>query len=614
MIFLNNILKTIDESCLIIQFQANEFYNHNKIEDSDFDSLFNILSKTDEKFDLTESKKNNLLLAAIYFVYDRNENAKILYKNNFYGKINELNVDGTPIDLLHIIFNLIEIELKYNNSNKENYQKFYSKLNNLQNLPKSVQDNLLYKYYIGVVKNMLKDYNEANIYTSEIILDISDQLSSNKNEHNDLINFIQVKNTLLRVKILEIEDKDLNNQDIINHLESLFEANKGQKEDFAIKLAIKMNALQVKTVDCQNCIKTLEELLNILHKEMLFGKTHKNIIPELLYVNGLLGYYNCLIENYGEVKRFANKIKKNLNSLKSFSKNNQFIQEVNLNNLSQYDFIYIVLKYMLNFDNKIKGDETEKKIYLNNYIKQNNISIYNNDDVVLNFSILNKNDNNLKKKFINNEEKYKNCLISKKILDKDLITCYLYLYNGIANLTENVLNGKMNNETNKKIRDYCNLVIKFTNDNIYYNLYIKELFRLNYFKDLFNRIYFAYLYSFYYQKEYDKCLEECKQYHVAIKFNYELPEDMKSYLNILKIQGDCYFKTGKYDKAIEIYNNILGNSNDGNMNLTIFNLAICFLFLNKKNDAIHHFNKCLEGKISNEMKTEIQNILNNLKN
>jgi len=28
---------------------------------------------------------------------------------------------------------------------------------------------------------MLKDYNEANIYTSEIILDISDQLSSNKN-------------------------------------------------------------------------------------------------------------------------------------------------------------------------------------------------------------------------------------------------------------------------------------------------------------------------------------------------------------------------------------------------------------------------------------------------
>ena len=612
MIFLNNILKTIDESCLIIQFQANEFYNHNKIEDSDFDSLFNVLSKSEENIDLTESKKNNLLLAAIYFVYDRNENAKILYKNNFYGKTNELNVNGSQIDLLHILFNLIEIDLKYYSSNQDNFRKFFQRLNILKNIQKSFQDNLLYKYYIGVVQNILKEYNDVNIYTSEIILDISDQLSSIKNEQNDLINFIQVKNTLLRVKILEIENNILNKQDIISHLESLFEANKGQKEDFAIKLAIKMNALQDKTVDCQNCIKTLEELLNILHKEMLFGKTHKNIIPELLYVNGLLGYYNCLIENYGEVKRFANKIKKNLNSLKLFSKNNQFVQNVNLNNLSQYDFIYIVLKNMLNYDNKNKEDENEKKMYLNNYIKQNNI--YNNDEVVLNFSILNKDDIKLKKTFMNNEEKYKNGLISKKILDKDLLNCYLYLYNGISNLTENILNGKMNNELNKKIRDYCKLVIDFTNNNIIKNDVIKELFRINYFKDLFNRLYFAYLYSFYYQKEYEKCLQECEQYQSVIKVMYELPEDMKSFLNVLKIKGDCYFKTGNYNKAIEIYNNILGKSNDENMNLTIFNLAICFLFMNKKRDAIHHFNKCLEGKISNEMKLEIQKILNKLKN
>ena len=612
MIFLNNILKTIDESSLIIQFQANEFYNHNKIEDSDFDSLFNVLSKSEENIDLTESKKNNLLLAAIYFVYDRNENARILYKNNFHGKTNELNVNGTQIDLLHLLFNLIEIDLKYYSSNQDNFRKFYQRLNILQNTQKSFQDNLLYKYYIGVVKNILKEYNDVNIYTSEIILDISDQLSSNKNDQNDLINFIQVKNTLLRVKILEIENNTLNQQDIISHLESLFEANKGQKEDFAIKLAIKMNALQVKTVDCQNCIKTLEELLNILHKEMLFGKTHKNIIPELLYVNGLLGYYNCLIENYGEVKRFANKIKKNLNSLKLFSKNNQFIQNFNLNNLSQYDFIYVVLKNMLNNENKNKEDENEKKMYLNNYMKQNNI--YNSDEVVLNFSILNKDDIKLKKTFMNNEEKYKNGLISKKILDKDLLICYLYLYNGISNLTENILNGKMNNEINKKIRDYCKLVIDFTNNNIVKNDVIKELFRINYFKDLFNRLYFAYLYSFYYQKEYQKCLQECEQYQSVIKVMYELPEDMKSFLNVLKIKGDCYFKTGNYNKAIEIYNNILGKSNDENMNLTIFNLAISFLFMNKKSDAIHHFNKCLEGEINNEMKLEIQKILNKLKN
>jgi hypothetical protein len=605
MIFINNILNAIGESSLIIQIQAYEFYNHNKTEDNDFDYLFDILCSNNIS-DLKESKKNNLLLATMYFVSERKDNAKNLYFNKFKGKINELNEKGSPTDLLHLIFNLIEMELKYQ-TNFENLKQLHNKLNILENLSKSVEDNLLFKYYKGLLQYMRKEYNESNIYVSEIILDINDKPTFIKN--NDLINFIEVKNSLLRIKILENDNFNENKKDIISHLECLFEANKGQKEDFAINLAIKMNALQVRTVDCQNCIKTLEELLKILHKEMLFGKMHKNIISELLYVNGLLGYYNSLIKNNGEVRRFANKIKKNLNSLQLFKKDKKFLQENNPNNLTQYEFIYLVL---LNTSNTEKNNEkTNEKINMNlfNILLSDKSKL--NDEIILNISILNKNDNNIKELFVNKEEKYINLIkTSKNISDKDLLTCYLYFYNGISNLTENILNAKMNKEINKKIRDYCNFVIAFTKDYITRNNYIKRLFQLNYFKDLFNKIYFAYLYSFYYEKEYQKCLKEFKEYDEIVKIQFELAGETKSYLNILKIQGDCNFKLGSYNEAIIAYNNILGNAVDENLNSVIFNLAICYAFTSKINESINHFKKLLENPIDNEMRNIIEKIMN----
>ena len=41
-------------------------------------------------------------------------------------------------------------------------------------------------------------------------------------------------------------------------------------------------------VSYEDCIKSIEEMLNILKRETLFGKSHKNILDQYLYLSGLL--------------------------------------------------------------------------------------------------------------------------------------------------------------------------------------------------------------------------------------------------------------------------------------------------------------------------------------
>ena len=59
-----------------------------------------------------------------------------------------------------------------------------------------------------------------------------------------------------------------------------------------------------------------------------------------------------------------------------------------------------------------------------------------------------------------------------------------------------------------------------------------------------------------------------------------------------KIKADCYFKKKEYEKAEEIYNNILGI--DANDPMVHFNLGLCSFFNDKKNKAIAELEKACE--------------------
>ena len=52
---------------------------------------------------------------------------------------------------------------------------------------------------------------------------------------------------------------------------------------------------------------------------MLYWRSHSNIINQFINISALLVYYNSLIEKFDQVKRFSNKIDKNISFLREFS-------------------------------------------------------------------------------------------------------------------------------------------------------------------------------------------------------------------------------------------------------------------------------------------------------
>ena len=311
MIFVKSTLQAIGQDCLIFNQNALDFYRGTVLEKEEFSRLFSIL-KSGEPLNIPSGLRKNLLLVVLYNEYETNPEAKMIYERDF--KENFISKEDSALDSLHIIFNIIEFEVKYPRRNQSELQILFNSLMQYMKLKKIIEDFLLFKYYSGVLSFFLNKLKDTNNYTMDIIVDMNEQFEIKKLRKSEFIKFIQIKNSLLRIKTLEQEDPIQNRQDIISHLECLLELTKLQKEDFAIRLGLKIYNLQAESVDYKNCIKTLEELMKILHKEMLYGKSHKNLVEQLLFISGLLGYHNSLVGNINEVKRFTKKINKHSNS------------------------------------------------------------------------------------------------------------------------------------------------------------------------------------------------------------------------------------------------------------------------------------------------------------
>jgi hypothetical protein len=318
---------------------------------------------------------------------------------------------------------------------------------------KKFEDYLLLKHYFGYLKFLLKAYDETNNYTTDLIADID--------EHKDLvisnlIKYIRIRNVLLKIKTLEITDPEKNNKDIISHLDCLFSLTKNTKEDFAICVGIKMLTLQSKEiVSYEECIKLIQEMLNILKRETLFGKSHKNILDQYLYLSGLLGYYNAINDDFEGVLKISKKIDKYLvnvqdiihnidNNEKEKVKNSinegyslfnkEKDEKAEYNNLyKQYQFFNTVLKSSVNFNSSaIK----ESQVNLQKYKNLNN----QNETDLLNVCILEQDDIKMSRHFKNMEGQFKDWIDKGVLLNNDKINlCYFYLDNQISSLIKKVV-------------------------------------------------------------------------------------------------------------------------------------------------------------------------------
>ena len=580
MIFINNAKKKIGEKGLIINLKANNFYQGQGLRPDDFHKLYEIFTQFDSKITLPSSIKHNFFLCVLYYESNYNQKAK---------KIMEQSDQSTPTeDNLYILFNLIEIEIKLRKKTEYELKKLY---NDLQRIKcENFEIYLLQKHYLAFLNYLLGEYDLTDKYTDEIIYDM-DEKSKKTSKESNLINYLRIRNEVLKVKMLEKQDLDKNNKDIISHLDGLFNRVKNTKEDFAICIGIKILSLQSKEAfTIEESKNLIEEMLNILKRETLFGKSHKNILEQYLYLSGLLGYYNSINSDFDGVMKTSKKIDKYLSNVDDIIKENENKEEnLQYNNLFlQYSYFNTILKSSVN-NNYDDSNIQESKLKIKN-IKG---KIENKSKIdLLNICILEKDDLSKSAQFQTIEGTLDQLSGQNIELNDDKICLiYFYLYNKISGLTKKIeekikIGINPDSEKLEEIRDYITKIIEKTKKLIeIYNIEsLKKIFQLPFFKNLFNKFYYIKIFTYYIEGKYNKCLDEYLDYDTKGKINFEL-ETEKSNEYMKKIEADCHFKLGEYQKAEELYDKIVGTGSKDP--LIYFNLGLSAYFNKKRNRAIN---------------------------
>jgi len=582
MIFINNAKKKIGEKGLIINLKANNFYQGQGLRPDDFHKLYEIFTQFDSKITLPSSIKHNFFLCVLYYESNYNQKAK---------KIMEQSDQSTPTeDNLYILFNLIEIEIKLRKKTEFELKKLYNDLQRIKCDKNNFEIYLLQKHYLAFLNYLLGEYDLTDKYTDEIIYDM-DEKSKKTSKESNLINYLRIRNEVLKVKMLEKQDLDKNNKDIISHLDGLFNRVKNTKEDFAICIGIKILSLQSKEAfTIEESKNLIEEMLNILKRETLFGKSHKNILEQYLYLSGLLGYYNSINSDFDGVMKTSKKIDKYLSNVDDIIKENENKEEnLQYNNLFlQYSYFNTILKSSVN-NNYDDSNIQESKLKIKN-IKG---KIENKSKIdLLNICILEKDDLSKSAQFQTIEGTLDQLSGQNIELNDDKICLiYFYLYNKISGLTKKIeekikIGINPDSEKLEEIRDYITKIIEKTKKLIeIYNIEsLKKIFQLPFFKNLFNKFYYIKIFTYYIEGKYNKCLDEYLDYDTKGKINFELEKE-KSNEYMKKIEADCHFKLGEYQKAEELYDKIVGTGSKDP--LIYFNLGLSAYFNKKRNRAIN---------------------------
>ena len=602
MIFINNAKKKIGKDGLIINLKANNFYEGQGLRTDDFHKLYEVYTKYNSKISLPPSTKQNFFLCILYYESTYNNEAKKILEQSDMNYL--INDDWSDEEKLLLLFNIIEIEIKIRKKNINQLIVLYNELYKIKTDKEKLDYYLIQKHYFAYLKFLIDDYDTTDKFTDDIIFDMND----NKNtSDNKLINYLRIRNEILKIKMLELKDPDKNYKEIISHLDGLFEKAKNIKEDFAICVGIKILAMQSKEMlDFEENIKLIQEMLNVLKRETLYGKSHKNILEQYLYLTGLLGYYYSIKSDNEGVLKASKKMDKyllDINEIKNSKEGNLGYDNLYL----QYSYFNTMLKSSIN-NNSSEIKQIRKKITTKSEID------------LLNMCIMEKDDLSMSKHFGQLEELFDGWKGQNKEIEKDkIILIYFYLYNKISNLTAKIVEeiGIRVHPNNQKIEEIRNLVTKLiekTSKQIidYKDENLKKVFKFPFFKNLFNKLYYVKIYSYYLEGKYKDCLNEYYKYNNIVKIQFEL-ETPKSNEYMKKIEGDCYFRLEDYKKAEEIYNKIIAiGSNDP---LIFFNMGLS-AHLNNNLNAIGYLEKALSiYKEGNNFKkvVKLEELINKLK-
>jgi REP element-mobilizing transposase RayT len=613
---LENLYSQIGDTGLIIHAKAMNYFSGSKLSQNEIERLLILFSSNDLIFS-NEMAKIKLWSVLLYLQaeYDADKAAVFSAKIEQWQNANRnLLRSSISLDHLHIVFNIIEFEDKFRMMNSEKMKLVSLQLSTFEKLEKPFEEFILFKYYMGILKHHQKDYHGAKMASMEIVVEIGDEIQ-NKNDKSSLLEYIELKNQILNFKI---DEKDLNDKEIMANLLSLLETHASQSPDLAIQLGFKASDIYFNNYDYEKAgtillmvfkkiksglIYSYSNFSQIVKKSQDLIEIYLNTLSRIIFCYILTGKNEESLKFLKKMEKFLNLIRDNENTISRNStniNNNNNIPSNNINKslstelkeketreniLAKFHFYSLIFKYILkpNSNHELKA---ELNTSINNYrLKFKNQMSYE-DDVIINIYSLNSSDV-LSRNFFDKVNTHMSIITNNKLLPVRYISLFFALFNQISILTKNIAtdsNLKKQFEYIEKIRNCSKAVVEYVNKYIDNNTDLRLIFSYNYFKEVLIKIYISYVFTFYFTKEYKKALEVVNEFeNLKSKLGLADGNMIKHYVGVIKIKGDILFKMEDFIQAANCYANVIHIYEEtlnhaSNMALVMFNLGVCYVY------------------------------------
>ena len=553
------------------------------------------LLKSEELHLPEKISKNNHLACCLFYLAKEGENFKEEFLDKYLRNVSFNNLGINEANLI-FIFNIIEFDKVYLNSPKDHIEFLYQLLKSFSNYPTNFQNYLLYKYYRGYLKFKMGEHENANKEYFEIVSEMSD----NKNP-NFLVKYIKLNNDLLKVNLYHLHKKitkaDYN--EYWQFLKELFDEVKTTNKILAIKLGFDLFSSYFEGQNYNDCIPLLEEMKQLLKKQLLKGSTMKNGIDYYLAIASRLGYMGILLDNQNAINSAINKIRKTLDIIKN-DKNNDKLMKI----VKAYTFVLAILEIGLtkrtDFNILLLSSDFQNTFIPeigNNNFRSYIINEQNKDSIFINFKIINNMNVEISKEAKLTLSKCVSDLQNNNFSNQTFLIFILAVHDKINRYSESYIsdkNEKMRNFYKSKIMDYHDGSMTIVNKIIENGSEDSILFKSRYIKIAIIDIFFAYAQIFVYEKNMNKLKAAILDYD-SLKKKIKIEENIPAQALANKIKGDYWFYLKYYKEAFTYYENalVLLEKNNPKVPPLLFNCGCAYYFYGNKKKAKEYLNKCI---------------------
>ena len=178
----------------IIHSKVCDFFGLNVISKDDINIYYELLN-SDEITLPPKVSKNNHIACCLYYLSKKNEECKEKFLDKF---LRNISIDNLPVneENLILIFNIIEFDKTYLNSEKNHILFLYQLLKGFSNFPTNFENYMTFKLFRGLLKFRVDEYESANKEYFEIVSEAYEIKNPSY-----FLRYIKLRNSLLRVKL-----------------------------------------------------------------------------------------------------------------------------------------------------------------------------------------------------------------------------------------------------------------------------------------------------------------------------------------------------------------------------------------------------------------------------